>query len=242
MVSMLQTAWGYGSVGEIDLVNGGYGNGAYLYSVAGSKSTWMTWTYSTTGHGMLGWRSSSSHWNIIIGGYSKVGCGGWASGSTYYYDCLFAKGGPSPDGLKGASTRSPFNNALPPTPAPKPSPRPASKSGSAGQGQGTTTCPACGSPSAGPALTPDPWAGAAGVPLPLDASGLLAATPAPGYGAAALIQPATDAAPPTDGASGPAGWVARIVAVLAGSGAAVLTGCYVFLSLRRRRRSRVASQ
>jgi hypothetical protein len=239
MVSMLQTAWGYGSVGEIDLVNGGYGNGAYLYSVGGSKSTWMTWTYSTTGHGMLGWKSSSSHWNIIIGSYSKVGCGGWASGTTYYYDCLFAKGGPSPDGLKGPPTRSPFNT-LPATPAPKPTAHPASKSGSAAQG--TTACPACSSPSTGPALTPDPWAGAPGVPLPLDASAILAPTAAPGYGAA-LIQPATDAAPPTDGASGPAGWVARIVAVLAGSGAAVLAGCYVFLSVRRRRRRRgIASQ
>jgi hypothetical protein len=98
--------------------------------------------------------------------------------------------------------------------------------------------------STGPALTPDPWAGAPGLPLPLNGIAVLAASADPGHGAATLIKPATDAAPPTDGASGPAGWVARIVAVLAGSGAAVLAGCYVFLSVRRRRRRRrgIASQ
>ena len=123
-VSTLQTAWKYGSVGEILLENGGYGNGAYLYSVTGSKRTWMTWTYSTTGHGMLGWKSSSSHWAIIMGGYSHVGCGGWSSGSAYFYDCLFTKGGPAPSGLKSPPTKSPFSNPLPATPTPKPTAKP----------------------------------------------------------------------------------------------------------------------
>lgn len=243
MVSMLQTQWGYGSVGEIDLDNGGYGNGAYLYSVAGSKSTWMTWTYSTTGHGMVGWKSSSSHWNIILGSYTRVGCGGWASGSTYYYDCLFAKGGPAPSGLKSPPTGSPFSNPLPATPTPKPAVHATPKPASNGHGQTTPTCPGCGSSPAVPALTPDPWAGDAGVPLPLGSSAVLDASAEPGRGAAALIQPARGTTPPTDGASGPAGWVARIVAAVAGSGAAVLAGCYVFLSMRRRRRGRgIASQ
>ena len=242
MVSMLQTAWGYGSVGEIDLDNGGYGNGAYLYSVGGSKSKWMTWTYSTTGHGMEGWKSSSSHWSIIIGSYSRVGCGGWASGSTYYYDCLFAKGGPEPSGLKSPPTKSPFSNPLPATPTPKPVAHSTAKPASGAQSQPAPACTACGVASTGPALTPDPWAGAPGLPLPLNGIAVLAASADPGHGAATLIKPATDAAPPTDGASGPAGWVARIVAVLAGSGAAVLAGCYVFLSVRRRRRRGIASQ
>ena len=242
MVSMLQTAWGYGSVGEIDLDNGGYGNGAYLYSVAGSKSTWMTWTYSTTGHGMAGWKSSSSHWNIILGSYTRVGCGGWASGSTYYYDCLFAKGGPAPSGLKSPPTRSPFSNPLPATPTPKPAVHATPKPASGGQGQATPTCNGCGSSPAVPALTPDPFAGGAGVPLPLDGSAVPATSAEPGRGAAALIQPANDAASPTHGASGPAGWPARIVAAVAGSGAAVLAGCYVFLSVRRRRCRRIANQ
>jgi hypothetical protein len=234
MVSMMQTAWGYGSVGEIDLVNGGYGNGAYLYSVAGSRSTWMSWTYSTTGHGMQGWKSSSSHWNIIVGNYSRVGCGGWASGSTYYYDCLFAKGGPTPSGLKSPPTRSPFSNPLPATPTPRPATHPTTRSAPQQQVQGQTSDAAA--PSVGPALTPDPWAAAAGLPLPI-ADAAVGATPPPGSGAAAIIQPADDAAPPSDGASGPAGTVARIVAVVSGAGAALLAGCYVFLSVRRRRRT-----
>jgi hypothetical protein len=117
-VSMLGSAWSYWNVGEIDLVNGGYGSGAFLYSFAGAQ-TWQTWTYSTTGNAMMGWRSSSSHWSIIVGSYDRVGCGGWASGSTYYYDCLFSAGGSSPDGLQAPPTASPFSNPLPnPTPAP----------------------------------------------------------------------------------------------------------------------------
>jgi hypothetical protein len=241
MVSMLQTAWGYGSVGEIDLVNGGYGNGAYLYSVAGSRSTYMTWTYSTTGHGMEGWRSSSSHWNIIVGGYTHVGCGGWASGGTYYYDCLFSKGGPTPSGLRAAPTKSPFNNPLPATPTPNPTPRPVVKTTPQQQVQGQISAAPSTAPS--PALTPDPWAHPIGVPVPLGDSSGLGAVPTPGFGAAALIQPAEDAAPPSDGASGLAGWVARIVAVLAGSGAVLLAGFDVLLSIRRRRRrSGIASE
>lgn len=106
-VSVLQTAWGYGSVGEINLVNGGYGSGEFLYSYGG----WQTWTYSTTGHAMLGWATSSSHWNIIMGGYDRVGCGGWASGSTLYYECAFASGGPN--GVNSPPTESPFGDPLP---------------------------------------------------------------------------------------------------------------------------------
>jgi len=121
-VSVLQSAWGYGSVGEILLVNGGYGNGQYLYTSGG----WSTWTYATTGHAMTAWKTSSTHWNIIVGGYDRVGCGAWSpSGSTIYYACEFSNGGPSPDGLAAAPTGSPFSDPLPipaPTVAPTPAP------------------------------------------------------------------------------------------------------------------------
>ena len=114
-VSLLQSQWGYGNVGEILLVNGGYGDGQFLYT-AGS---WSTWTYATTGHAMTAWKTSSSHWNIIVGGYDRVGCGAWSpSGSTIYYACEFSSGGPSPDGIAGAATVSPFSAALPATPPP----------------------------------------------------------------------------------------------------------------------------
>ncbi len=121
-VSVLGSAWSYWNVGEIDLVNGGYGNGAFLYTFAGAQ-TWQTWTYSTTGNAMMGWRSSSSHWNIIVGSYDRVGCGGWASGSSFYYDCLFSAGGSSPDGLQAPPTSSPFSSPLP-TPSPAPTAAP----------------------------------------------------------------------------------------------------------------------
>ena len=126
-VSVLQSAWAYWNVGEIDLDNGGYGDGAFLYTYSGSK-TWQTWTYSTTGHGMMGWQSSKSHWDIIMGRYDRVGCGGWASGSTYYYDCAFSEGGSSPDGLRSPPTSSPFDNPLPTqAPTARPTPRPTAR-------------------------------------------------------------------------------------------------------------------
>ena len=120
-ISVLQSAWGYGSVGEILLVNGGYGDGQYLYT----SGNWSTWTYATTGHAMTAWKTSSSHWNIIMGGYDRVGCGAWSpSGSTIYYACEFSSGGPSPDGLAAASAVAPFSAPLP-TPVPVVAPTPA---------------------------------------------------------------------------------------------------------------------
>jgi hypothetical protein len=122
-VSVLQSNFGYGSVGEINLVNSGYGTGKFLYTYG----SWSTWTYSTTGHAMAGWKGSSTHWNIIVGGYTRVGCGGWSGGSSYYYDCVFSNGGPAAQ-LLAPPTQSPFSDAIPtPTPAPRqpaPTPRP----------------------------------------------------------------------------------------------------------------------
>ncbi len=120
-VSLLQSKWGYGSVGEILLVNGGYGNGPNLYT----SGSWSTWTYATTGHAMTAWKTSSTHWNIVMGGYDRFGCGAWSpSGSTIYYACEFSSGGPSSDGLTAAPTGSPFSDPLP-TPAPTVVPAPA---------------------------------------------------------------------------------------------------------------------
>jgi hypothetical protein len=124
-VSDMQTQWGYGSVGEILLVNGGYGYGQFLYT----SGNWSTWTYATTGHAMTAWRTSATHWNIIVGGYDRVGCGAWSpSGSTIYYACEFSSGGPSPAGVVGAPTGSPFSTPLPtaaPTAEPTAPPIPA---------------------------------------------------------------------------------------------------------------------
>jgi hypothetical protein len=114
-VNVLQ-GWGYSSVGENNLVNGGYGTAKYLYSI-GSRSTY---TYATTGRAMVAWKTSQTHWSIIVGGYDRVGCGSWSpSGSTFYYDCLFSYHGASPSGLTAAPTKSPFPDVVPaPTDAP----------------------------------------------------------------------------------------------------------------------------
>jgi uncharacterized protein YkwD len=127
-VSVLQSVYGYGSNGEIDLDNLNYGTGARLLTYTGSKGTWQTWTYYTNQAGILGWMNSTSHRNIIVGAYDRVGCGGWIGGDgTFFYDCLFSNGGPG--SLVAPPTRSPFNNPLPtaqPTPqaTPIPTPRP----------------------------------------------------------------------------------------------------------------------
>ena len=230
-VSTLQSAWGYGSVGEILLENGGYGNGAYLYSVTGSKRTWMTWTYSTTGHGMIGWKSSSSHWAIIMGGYSHVGCGGWSSGSTYFYDCLFSKGGPTPSGLTSPPTKSPFSNPLPATPTPKPT----SKPQSGGSGSSTSS----GSSTAGPSASASATAATIESPSPdPEFAGALvaAASDSPGPDQAGAISQFAGGSP-TGGLAVPALHALKIVAAVAGSGAAVLGVFYVLFFMRRRRRT-----
>ena len=147
-VSLLGSKWGYGSVGEILLVNGGYGNGQNLYT----SGTWSTWTYATTGHAMTAWKTSSTHWNIVVGGYDRFGCGAWSpSGSTIYYACEFSSGGPSPDGITAAPTGSPFSDPLPipaptivPTPAPTRVPAPVA----------TRAAPIAPVPAATPAATP----------------------------------------------------------------------------------------
>ncbi len=244
-VSVLQNAWAYWTVGEIDLVNGGYGNGAFLYTLG----SWQTWTYSTTGNAMLGWKSSSSHWNIIVGSYDRVGCGGWASGSTYYYDCLFSAGGSSPSGLQSPPTESPFSNPLPPAapvatpaapvvpvaPAPHVTARPVvppPAAGGAGGGAAATPAPSASVVSATPGA-PTPSS------VPTGASAVLgvkvpAPSPTPARLAAALI---VDNGPgvSSDAATLPPP-VARTAALVAGGGALALYAAYALLANRRRRR------
>ncbi|MFI5259476.1 MAG: hypothetical protein ACHQ01_07710 [Candidatus Limnocylindrales bacterium] len=231
-VTTLQTHFGYGSVGEIDLVNGGYGNGAYLYT----SGSWRTWTYSTTGHAMVGWASSGSHWSIVIGGYDRVGCGGWSSGSTYYYDCAFSSGGPN--GVKAPPTASPFNLPLP-TPLPRPTPPPApaatqppasTHAGPPSSGGGsTTTAPSAapsGSPSASPTLGSTTWVSA------VEARRLADASAAP----VAAIQTDIVGAGSTDAQSTVLALMSLVLALMATFGAAVLGALSLIPAIRRRRR------
>jgi hypothetical protein len=257
-VSVLQNTWSYPNVGEINLVNGGYGNGAFLYT----HGSWSTWTYSTTGNAMLGWQSSSSHWNIIMGGYDRVGCGGWASGSTYYYECSFSAGGSSPNGLQAPPTSAPYDYAIPtptlappvaPTPVPTAAPiapapvqvpaparthAPLATADGMGGVQSTLSA-ASATPTAAAASSPSASVGSseqavAAPSLVLSVRGATAAaTPGSGPGAALSTGGGKS---PSDGASGLAGIIARVVALVSGSGAVLLTGIYLFQALRRRRR------
>ena len=255
-VSVLGSAWSYWNVGEIDLVNGGYGNGAFLYTFAGAQ-TWQTWTYSTTGNAMMGWRSSSSHWNIIVGSYDRVGCGGWASGSSFYYDCLFSAGGSSPDGLQAPPTSSPFSSPLP-TPSPAPTAAPTANPTVAppapparptvapvapvGPTHAATTNPTAAPPTA---TTTASASAAPAIPTPAPTpaaviEGVIAAgpsSPAP-VAQVAAMQETGGRIGPTVGGSGPPALIAGMVAILAGSGAVALTCWSLYLSLRRRRRRR----
>ena len=192
-ISVLQNDWSYWNVGEINLLNGGYGNGAFLYS----HDSWSTWTYSTTGNAMLGWESSSSHWDIIMGGYDRIGCGGWAaSDSTYYYECSFSQGGPSPRGLVAPPSSPPFDYPVPtrvpartvaPTPVPPVAPTPV------------------------PTVAPTPVPTVAPTPVPVAARTHAAATPTgPGLGRGPASPGSTTAAPT-------AGTAASSVAASAGA-------------------------
>ncbi len=257
-VSILQSTYGYGSVGEIMLQNGGYGTGEYLLNYSGSASLYATYSYSTTGNGILGWMSSGSHAAIIVGGYDRIGCGGWISANgTFYYDCIFSSGGPN--GTSSPPTQSPFPGAVP-TPPPPPDPTPA-----------PTTAPA-------PVPTPAPVRVA---PRPVVVAPTQAPTPVAVATASELVTPSGipsesptaeatesptsavagiaraggvgDAAPPRGaaaaqlgvGSGGPAdrasvipAQLSRAVATVAGLAAFVLLVAYAFVLLRRRRRRR----
>jgi len=162
-VGQLRDKMGYSaaSVGEIIGVNGGYGTGEYLFTY----KTYSTNTYSTTGHMVAGWLKSSSHASIMLGNYNRVGCGAWwQTGSTIYYDCVFAIGGPAPSGLAAAPTKSPFGD-----PAPTAAPTRAPGSGGSGgsSGSGTTKPKATAAPTATPTSTPTATPTATPTPEPI---------------------------------------------------------------------------
>jgi hypothetical protein len=252
-VTVMQS-WGYGSVGENLGVNGGYGNGAYLYQyVVGGVVRWQTWTYSTTGHIMgspsTGWQSSSGHWNIIMGSYDRVGCGGWASSSGYFYACEFARGGPSPSGLRGAPTGSPFGNPLPPIvtpppPAPVRTAAPPPPVEPAGPAYTSAPTPADGMDSSSPAIT---VADASGIPTAAPTTkptasptaipivGALSHTDATATTTKQHAAALSEGDLMTSGTPVPAS-IARAVVMVAGTGAGLLSACLALISIRRRRR------
>lgn len=236
-VSVLQSHWGYGSVGEIDVVNGGYGNGAYLYTYG----SFVTWTYSTTGHAIQGWASSSSHWAIVMGGYDRVGCGGWANGSSYYYDCIFASGGPN--GVVGPPTASPFNlplpttapapTAPPPPPAPVSTPFHAPPVAGGGGGSGSGANPATASASTpGPSPTP---VSATPTPWPTGGRPIAVARPTSPAAGALALQTSSGQLGGSNGGSSLATLMALVVALGAAAAATVLATLAKLPSIRRRR-------
>lgn len=258
-VSVLISDWSYGSVGEILLVNGGYGNGAFLYTTTGSR-TWQTWTYSTTGHAMLGWQSSSGHWSIILGSYDRVGCGGWAGGSSDYYDCVFSSSGPN--GVVSPPTRSPFSNPLPtappartaaptvaprphpvaaPTATPIPAPTPtASDDASPMYESGGAVASGTYQPPTGAGQIAEPSPAPSGVgPGAISAVEGAQATPDPKAAGAVLRGNGEDSAP-TYGIAGLPISISALVAAIAGSGLVLLAGCLALLSIRRRGRREAA--
>lgn len=229
-VSTMQTAWGYGSVGEDLGSNTGYGTGAYTFTY----KSFQTSTYSTTGHMMAGWASSSTHWGIIMGQYNRVGCGVWAGGSTYEYACEFAGGsGPAPMGLRGAprpavTVRTP----APPAPAVTAAPTPSNYFGGGYPYPYTVGIAAPSTPgqSASASPTPAPTPTAA-----VQALRIADATATTSTAAAAGLQQNNVL---TSDASSPAA-VARMVAFLAGSLVGVLSAILALISMRRRRRETV---
>lgn len=189
-VDQLRAKMGYGgaSVGEIIGVNGGFGTGKYTFSYGG----WSTYTYATTGHIVAGWLNSGQHRPIIMGNYSRVGCGAWWQGAgTIYYDCIFATGGPG--GLIGAPSTSPFGPM--PTPAPTavptaaPTHSPTEPPSAGGPGTGTGTG-ATGSTTAQPTPTPTPSPTATPSPTP---SSTQSAGAGSSGGAAGLLLPTSGA-------------------------------------------------
>jgi hypothetical protein len=260
-VSTLQNAWGYGAVGEILLVNGGYGQGEFLYTYKGVS----TWTYATTGHAMLGWATSSSHWNIIMGSYDRVGCGAWSpGGTTIWYACEFAGGGPAPSGIQAPPTKSPFSDPLPssattPTPppatpkpaTPKPAtPKPATPKPATPKPVVTpvatpaaivTAAPASATVSDTPAPTPAPTVQATASPvMDIDAETLVPSAQA-SQGAAGPSDPPTTApvgaAGSTGGGGGPTPMDRGQILTIA-SGFAAWLGLFGLMVIQRHRRLR----
>lgn len=262
-VSILQSTYNYGNVGEIMLQNGGYGTGQFLVDYAGRASTFESYSYSTTGHGILGWMSSGSHAAIIVGGYDRIGCGGWTSADgTYYYDCLLSQGGPN--GTNSPPTQSPFPDLVPPpppppdpTPAPTvaptraptpapilPAPRQVSATAPTVDQPAASASAELATPAATESATPSATAVASLGREPAESPASMVAgisgrggaggtTP---LGGAAAAQLGGVAGGPADNASGISAQRARDVAMVAGLAASALLVVYGLVLLRRRRR------
>jgi hypothetical protein len=93
-------AWGYrGNRGEVTALNGGYGTTkvAYAYGCSPSVRTCpgaTTSTYYTTARVLTNWTSSTTHYNVIVGRYDRIGCGAWVGANgAFYYDCMVSLGG-----------------------------------------------------------------------------------------------------------------------------------------------------
>ena len=265
-VSLLQSAYNYGNVGEIMLQNGGYGTDQFLVDYSGKATTFESYSYSTTGHGILGWMSSGSHASIIVGGYDRIGCGGWISADgTFYYDCLFSMGGPN--GTAPPPTQSPFPDLVPPapptpdpTPAPTPAPtvaptpapiRPAPRVTPAATptadqpvaSLSTELATPEATDSAAPSATPEASLGPEPAASPVLVVGQVsgrggAGGYTPGGAAAQLSGPAGE---PADQTTGISAQLAGVVAVGAGLAALALCAGYGLALLRRRRRRRAAA-
>jgi uncharacterized protein YkwD len=231
-VSTLQS-YGYGTTGEIDLDNLNYGTGARLLSYTGSKRAWQTWTYYTNQAGILGWMNSPTHRAIVVGGYDRVGCGGWiGADGAFFYDCLFGSGGPG--STVAPPTQAPFNIPLPTAqPTPRPTPRPTP----------VVTAPPKPAPTGAPTkseapLDPTPVAtptiAAAATPA---SSPTVSPTPSPRQSA---TSPAGKSAGPGTGASTSEPLIASsIVGVATGALAGLLAASYgLLVTLRRRGRRR----
>jgi uncharacterized protein YkwD len=227
-VATLQS-YGYGATGEIDLNNLNYGTGARLLSYTGSKRVWQTWTYYTNQGGILGWMNSPTHRAIVVGGYDRVGCGGWiGADGAFFYDCLFSSGGPG--STVAPPTQAPFNIPLPtaqPTPRPTPvvtaPPKPA-----------PTAAPTKSEAPVDPTAVATPTIAAAATPA---SSPTASPTPSPGQSA---TPPAGKPAGPGTGASTSEPLVASsIVGVATGALAGLLAASYgLLVTLRRRGRRR----
>jgi hypothetical protein len=111
-------SWGYrGNRGEVAALNGGYGTTkvAYVYGCSPTVRTCpgaTTSTYYTTARVLTNWTSSSTHYNVIVGNYDRIGCGAWVGANgVFYYDCMVSLGGrlvPRP-----AATPRPVSAAAP---------------------------------------------------------------------------------------------------------------------------------
>ena len=250
-VDLLVSTYRYGSAGEIMLQNRGYGTGEYSLSYQGSRSTFTTNTYSTTGNGILGWMGSPYHRPIILGAYDRVGCGGWlAADNTFWYDCEFSKGGPN--GTTSPPTRSPFGGpAATAKPVPVPVPVPTARRTNCPTPAATTRSTVTSGSQAGAGVkptpdpaTPSPVASAAPTDQVLGADSSAAAAAAPsgallgveakdqGAGGGAVNTSRTTNAPTPSSTS--MGLATAIMAIFT-------AGYGLFLAIRKRRR-RVMAQ